>query len=308
MLSKINNPLAPKNTLAAKSASKRASAPIHTKQNTPCDTFALKNGAENKITFKKNKLLEKYANRQRAKEIIKDENLPELKLGREINKGNEAVVYRVKNNPDWVVRVEHVDKPDFSELGTCDFEDNPNVIASIKDGECQVLKRLEGEPLYGKNWKISSKISLLRYLQEMEKIKKIPDEAFAKYCQDIINLRKNNMEIDTINPNNILYNKNKKEFNLVDVKKKVGVQEKLYIQDFYPFIDSRRLPIIYKHSGDFGRYTIGKNVREFLDRMIKIAEQEGHKIKVADINRHYFQDFVTYLYHNDQRTLHAYTN
>ncbi len=307
MLAKINNLINIKEPLPAKCANKKCAAPFCLALDTPCDTFTLNSGANDKISFKKNDIFTKHANRQRAKEIIKDENLPDLKLGAEINRGNEAVVYGVKNNPEWVVRVEHENKPDFSILGTSDFDENPNVIASIEDGKCQVLKRLKGEPLYGKNWEISSKISSIRYLQEMEKLKKVPDEAFVKYCRDIVELRKNSMEIDNINPNNILYDKNKKEFNLVDIKKKVGVREKLYIQDFYPFIDSRRLPAIYKRSGDLTRSLIGKNIREFLDRMIKIAGDEGWEIKVEDINRHRFQNFVTYLYHDDKRILNQYT-
>ncbi len=270
------------------------------------DTFNFSNKEKNKVNFEGREIFEKFSNRQRAKEIIKDENLPDLKLGAEINRGNEAVVYGVKNNPEWVVRVEHKSKADLSELGNCDLEDNPNIITSTKTGECQILKKLNGEPLYGKNWKIGSKISSIRYFQEIKKIKEIPDEAFAKYCRDVMKLRKNSIEIDTINPNNILYDKEKKEFNLVDTKKKIGVREKLYIQDFYPFIDAKRLPTLYKHSGDLARYAIGKSIREFLDRMVRIAKQEGYEIKVEDINRHWVQDFVTYLYHDDQRMLFQY--
>lgn len=306
MLLKINNQINANQLQPANRKAKNQSASFCALPHATCDSFTKKNGTENNISFRKNNIFKKHADKQRAKEIIKDESLPNLKLGTEINRGNEAVVYSVKNNPEWVVRVEHKDKPDFSELGIDDFDDNPNVITTSKSGECQILKRLKGDPLYGKNWKISAKISPLRYFQEIEKIKKIPDEAFVKYCRDIIELRKDNMEIDTINPNNILYDKNKKEFNLVDVKKKIGVDKKLYIQDFYPFIDSRRLSTLYRHSGDLTRYAIGKNVREFLDRMIEIAKKEGYEIKVADINRHRLQDFVTHLYHDDKSILFEY--
>lgn len=307
MLSRINNSANINTLLPLKGGSKKACVPFCAILSSPCDLFTPNNSAKVEVNFRGNPLFEKFTDRQRAKEVIKDENLPDLKLGAEINRGNEATVYNVKNNPDWVVRVEHKNKQDFSELGTNDFEDNPNVITSTKSGECQILKRLEGEPLYGKNWKIGSKISLIRYFQEIEKIKKIPDEAFAKYCRDVIALRKKSIEIDTINPNNILYDKEKKEFNLVDTKKKIGVQEKLYIQDFYPFIDAKRLPTLYKHSGDLARYAIGKNVREFLDRIIEIAKKEGYEIKVEDINRRWLQDFVTYLYHDDKKRLFEYT-
>lgn len=259
MLSKINNTIKPNPILPVKHTVKSSGTPAFT-SSIPCDAFTSENKAENKVTFKGKDFFEKFSNRQRAKEIIKDKNLPDVRLGTEINRGNEAVVYNVKDNPEWVVRVEHKNKPDFSELGTTDFEENPNLIATTKTGECQILKKLAGEPLYGKNWKIGSRISLIRYFQEMKKIKEIPDEAFAKYCRDVIGLRKKSLEIDNINPNNILYDKHKKEFNLVDIKKKIGVLEKLYIQDFYPFIDAKRLPTLYKHSGDLGRIAVKRHM------------------------------------------------
>ena len=154
---------------------------------------------------------------------------------------------------------------------------------------------------------MSANINPYKYFRELKKLKEIPDEAFAKYCHDVMKLRKESLEIDTVNPNNILYDKNKKEFNLVDIEKKIGVKEKLWIQDFYPFIDAKRLPSLYRKSGDLTRTLLGKNIREFLDRMVRIAKQEGYEIKVEDINRHWVQDFVTYLYHDDQRMLFQYT-
>ena len=271
----------------------------------PYDTFHFASKEKNKVDFRGNNLFTKI--KLGKQETPKEEDLNNLKLGSEINRGHQAAVYNIKNNPDWVARVELKSKFSPPELEFVKPEEVPNVIASTKDGECKVLRKLDGEPLHGKKWNMSANINPYKYFRELKKLKEIPDEAFAKYCHDVMDLRKESIEIDTVNPNNILYDKNKKVFNLVDIEKKIGVKEKLWIQDFYPFIDAKRLSSLYRKSGDLTRTLLGKSIREFLDRMIRIAKQEGYEIKVEDINRHWVQDFVTYLYHDDQRMLFQYT-
>ena len=121
------------------------------------------------------------------------------------------------------------------------------------------------------------------YFPQLQALKAIPDEAFIKYYNDILELRKKGYDFDTKNPNNILYDSEKQRFNLVDIEYLPGIKPDVTIEDFYPFIDGARLRHFYSVSLPETQETIGKEVQEFLRRISDIGDRMGVNLGMRKI-------------------------
>ena len=233
---------------------------------------------------------------------VKGFNFADIRLGARLNGGRDAEVFDIKGHPEWVLRWEYDSTFDARQLRP--VEDNAlGVVASTPDGAVKVLKKLQGEPLYEKDWDIFRDPDVTEYFSQLSKIEEIPDEAFIKYMQDLLELRKKGYQVDRTNPNNILYDSKTHTFNLVDIRQKSDVKPEIVLKDFYPFVDAARAQGFYRNSHDGTRNIFAGYVTRFLDRMLKLAEQQGVKLEIEEIDHDKLQDFMVYLYRNDEEML-----
>ena len=229
-------------------------------------------------------------------------NFSDVRLGKRINGGREAEVFDIKGHPEWVLRWEYDSTFDARQLRP--VEDNVmGVVASTPDGAVKVLKKLQGEPLYEKDWDIFRDPDVTEYFSQLSKIEEIPDEAFIKYMQDLLELRKKGYQVDRTNPNNILYDSKTHTFNLVDIRQKPNLKSEIVLKDFYPFVDAARAQGFYRNSHDGTRNIFVGYITRFLDRVLKLAEQQGIKLEIEEIDHNKKQDFFVYLYRNDEEML-----
>ncbi len=152
-----------------------------------------------------------------------------------IGEGRESRVYRIKGIDDYVVKLsksEYDYDPEWynNRIKPC-FDDYPNhnfgqVVATVGPS-VKILKRVTGEANGVENWYAKFQHSTPRTRQDAEKILKdvariaeFPQSAFDKIASDIIFLTSKKIKIDSINPNNLMIDYEKKEISLVDVEKK----------------------------------------------------------------------------------------
>ncbi|MBE7710336.1 MAG: hypothetical protein E7Z93_07815 [Cyanobacteria bacterium SIG32] len=231
-------------------------------------------------------------------------NFANIKIGQRINCGRDADVFEITNHPDWVLRWEYDSPLDSRILRAVKEQDNVSgVLASNPDGTVKILKRVYGEPLYGKYWDIFNDPIPEESLIHLRQIESIPDEAFIKYYNDVLELRKNGYQVDTVNPNNILYDKKAKKFNIVDIKKADNVSPNVTMNDFHPFLDGARALSLYKRLDNVAREDFSRRVCKFFDRMIDLAKSQGGDLQVQEVDYNKLQNILVYIYHKDEEML-----
>ena len=219
--------------------------------------------------------------------------LKELKLGREINSGVSSTVYAIKGFKSLVAKTNCFDpealRLDFNPITNQIFS-SPNTI---------IMERLSGKPLYGKHWNDKVKSFLPRILQ-LRELLQVPDEAYAEYIDKVLEVRRNKYDIDNINPNNILYDKKKQKFSIVDLEKKDDVEEKITIEDFSPFWDGEKVDLAYAQANGIERICIFKLVQKLIIKILNIAKQKGIDLKIEEVSKYYHQKPHVYIFHNDK--------
>ena len=231
-------------------------------------------------------------------------NLRFLEEGPYINEGRSAIVYQVKNNPDLVIRIKfgHRFKPE--KLSFKNADPVRHIIAATDDFQVTVMKKMKGYPLHGECWHIMDDPNPAMYFEQIKALKDIPDETFIKYANDILEIREKGYNVDTTNPNNILFDNEAQKFNIVDIEK-IPVEKEVVIDDFYPFIDGARLLRFYTIATDETRELIQKEARLFLDRIAKIGNKMGVDLSMRKFNDDdIIPQFMTCLYHNKRLDLY----
>ena len=235
---------------------------------------------------------------------IKGFNFMDLKIGPRINGGRDAEVFDIQGHPDWVLRWEYDAVFSMRDMKMLENQDDVlGVVASNSDGTIKILKKLQGEPLYEKDWDIFRDPSPEKVFSQIAEIEKTPDEVFVKYYNDILDLRKNGYHVDTTNPNNILYDEKAKKFNIVDIRKDESVKPEITMKDFFPFLDGARALQLYRNLDDASRKVYSEKVCRFFDRINEIVKREGLELKAEEINSKRLQNVLTYIYNKDEEML-----
>ena len=155
-------------------------------------------------------------------EIIKDENL--------IGQGREKNVYKIDKMPDYVLCVlkdnYNPDKP-ISPFYQCFQTNNIKDIDEpilMNDNGMFVKKYTKGESHSLPNWinkyrniEPLSYDDIKLFTSQLEVLSTFPTKSYVKFAKDLQKLNQERIRIDTINPNNILINKDTNEINLIDM-------------------------------------------------------------------------------------------
>ena len=222
--------------------------------------------------------------------------LKDLKLGDEINRGKESIVYNILNHPNLVAKINYYAFFYPEKLSYKNNDSIKHIIAATDDFNVVIMQKIKGEPLFGKNWINKRMLTPDEYFSQLDKLKKIPDKAFIKYYYDLLELRKRGYDLDTVNPNNILYDDEKQCFNFVDVVES-ETEHVVEVTDFYPFIDGAAVGLLYQNSSFEVQKKLEKETQLFWDRIEKI----GNKIGVFLSNKNYIPDhnYIPYKFEDD---------
>lgn len=202
-----------------------------------------------------------------------DEFFNSIKKGDLLSRGREAAVYRT-NNDKYVLRIES--HGEYKPEDMIPVKDRNGLIVAVNsDNTVQLQKYVRGVPLYGKNWDIFySNVTKDEYLNIFNKLRKLPNESFVEYIRNIINIRKSGYDIDTLNPNNVLFDG--VHLNIVDIKKNNMVKSEICMTDFYALIDFFHIKDIKSSmtKEEIGKFT--GDLQRFFDRIISVAKKEGY--------------------------------
>lgn len=231
--------------------------------------------------------------------------MPEFKLGKTINSGLDADVFEIKNYPDLVARVER--KTDFSPYKLKRAKENVRHIwASNADESVTIMTKVKGTPLYGSNWTIGTAPNKKEYMKNLDEVLNLPDSTFNHYIDEIERIRANGCRIDTVNPNNILLDRESKKFNIVDIEEGKNIRNYINIEDFYPFVDARRLISLMRTMEPSEREVLTKKIKEFFAKIEKIGKERNIDLSVEKPDYSKLQNITTYIVHDDKKMLGIY--
>ena len=225
-------------------------------------------------------------------------DLSNIKLGRFINEGREAQVFE-SNYPDYVIRISHGKMLNPRELKKVE-DTNCLIYATDEQNYVQILKKVQGEPLYGKGWYLLEDSSVDKFIIEFEKIRNLPDISFRNYFQNVLSLRKSGFNTDVVSPNNFLIDNNK--INIVDIAQE-EVESKLTIKDIYPFVDNFKLQKLLMSMSKEERDILIPKIRAFLGRMIRISRSAGSKIEIDTSKNISNKELLVHIYNDNKYIL-----
>lgn len=225
-----------------------------------------------------------------------------LKLGREINSGIQATVFNLKGFNSLVVKTNSFN-PESLKWSVDPFTKN---LLSSPDKDTVIMEKVSGEPLFGKEWLMTETPFVTYYKYQLRKILAAPKEAFLGYIKSVVELRKNGYDVDYVNPNNILYDKKNKKFNIVDIGKDEPKDSKtLDILYFGVFWDEVRLLNIYDKANFISRIQISNLVKKLMDKICDVAQKNGYKVDIEPLGQYPYQRPSIYFYNNQRKVIDA---
>lgn len=227
-----------------------------------------------------------------------NKDLKKVRLKEKINEGRTSEVYTT-NFSEYVVRITR--GMAFAPKALTAIDD-PNGLTVAEDqyGFTKLMKHIKGEPLYGKGWIIYKARPVKQYMNTFEKILDLPDETFAQYIRDVINIRKKGYDIDEINPNNFLLDG--KQIRIVDLEEKPNIEPQILLRDFDPFVDKYHLIRMFQKMNLEDIQAFAEKIKYFYNRIMRIAEQEGHSLSIEEPKDDGFakkRHLINYLYYRD---------
>lgn len=224
----------------------------------------------------------------------------QLHLGRRINSGIQSSVYNIKGFDSLVVKTNSF-KPEELKWDVNPFTYQ---LMSCPEGRSVVMERAVGKPLFGKDWQMTVPPMVTYYKYYLRKILAIPDEAFADYMKKVVFLRKNGYEVDYVNPNNILYDKKNKKFNIVDLGKcEPKISKELDVRYLGAFWDDVRLLNIYDNANFISKIEIAHLVKKIMNKVCRIGKENGFKIEIDPPDKYSYQRPSTCFFNNQRKRI-----
>ena len=158
--------------------------------------------------------------------------------GKVLGKGYEGIIYSIPNNDNWVIK--EYKRANFLPIKNTepkiikveDISPNLNIGQTIAKVEIPrgenyssvyyILKRQQGESL-GVGFEGDNDVDNLTipiYLSSLEKVANMPLSSYDKLLKDVRYITDIGYEIDTTNPNNLMFDDKSQSINFVDINDK----------------------------------------------------------------------------------------
>ena len=221
---------------------------------------------------------------------------PVFKPAEYINGGIDSKVYDVEGYPNLVIRISHcLEKYCPLKLKRANNPITGTIASGYNEG-ITVMKKLSGSPLYGKRWDLRDTPDIDEFRRTLTMLSDLSDSAFEKYIDDVAKIRENGYKLDLVNPNNLLIDFEKGEINICDLSKGHNIKNYPNAEDFYPFLDAKRLFQLMENSTAAERQEITRGVQRFFDRIREIGKRKGLDLSVEPENDDILQDFIAHVY------------
>ena len=154
-----------------------------------------------------------------------------------IGEGHSKLVYKIEGIRDFVLALI---KRDFNPTSVPSFEAAENLLPKYNFGQAiaannsglLILGKVNGREHSIHNWHrfgiLNEQINhsqAMDFLSKIEEIKTFPLDAFEHFGSEIKYLNENSIRMDSLNPNNILFDRETKTLNFIDVEYKESFNE-----------------------------------------------------------------------------------
>lgn len=218
------------------------------------------------------------------------------KTGKILGSGFEGEVIEIPNNDNWVIKsfkrsnlspvsIEHatINKID-------DISPELNIGQSIAFIRVPVgknyskiyyiLKRQTGKSL-GVNKIDASRVSEYNnkdHLNTLKTLASAPQSTYNKFIKDVSYITKQGYKLDYVNPNNLMYDKDKQEIHFVDVEDKLNENNNQYAEMLFCLLDS-----------------------EYADKYMLEAEESKEKEEVKQFTEEIVNKFFEAMFNNGSK-------
>lgn len=167
-----------------------------------------------------------------------------------IGKGANSIVYRIPKLNDYVLKVLNKDDPNGINIG--EFPSDVNVGQPIwqdpKNPRHLILKKVEGKEHSIPNWnttiwnpetfspqKVTNEQAEL-FFEQIDELAKFPQSSFDELAQKAKMLDDKGFKIDSINPNNLIIDKDKEKIHIIDFFKVASHERDVYRNSYMDLV------------------------------------------------------------------------
>ena len=223
-------------------------------------------------------------------ELIKLAQTEENKLGQ----GANSIVYSIPHLDDYVLKV--LNKDDPNRINMNEFPSNINLGQPVWQDERNprilILKKIEGKEHSIPNWSKTiwdganytplnvTKEQAMLFHTQLNDLANMPQSAFDQLAEDVKVLSEKGYKLDSINPNNLIVDTDKKQIHIIDYFKVNNPQEFHLYQNSYMdlvavALDFTLFPEYYDKMGETEKIDTIENAKTIRDKIFNGAEKAG---------------------------------
>ena len=222
-------------------------------------------------------------------DLINMAQTEENKLGQ----GANSIVYAIPHLDDYVLKV--LNKDDPNKIDMSEFPSDVNLGQPVwqddKNPRLLILKRIDGKEHSISNWSTTiwdgeqysplpvTKEQAKLFHSQLNDIASMPQSAFDQLAKNVKILSDKGYKLDSINPNNLLVDKEKQQIHIIDYFKVKPHETHLYQNSYMDLVavalDFALFPEYYDKMDETEKSNTLQNVKVIRDKMYEGAKNSG---------------------------------
>ncbi|MBQ4078708.1 hypothetical protein IJD15_05960 [bacterium] len=205
-----------------------------------------------------------------------------------VGQGANSIVYNIPSLDDYVLKVLNKDDPNKIDMN--EFPSDVNLGQPVWQDENNprllILKKIEGKEHSIPNWSRTVGVPLLvtkeqstKFVQQLLTIASFPQVAFNQFAKDVKVLSDKGYKLDSINPNNLIVDKEKQQIHIIDYFKVKPKETHLYQNSCFDLIavtcDFTLFPEYFDNMSEKEKQLTINSVKTITDKMYKGCVDAG---------------------------------
>ena len=205
-----------------------------------------------------------------------------------VGQGANSVVYNIPYLDDYVLKVLNKDDPNMIDIN--EFPSDVNLGQPVWQDENNprllILKKIEGREHSIPNWSRTVGVPLsvtkeqsTKFAQQLLTIASFPQSAFNQFAKDVKVLSDKGYKLDSINPNNLLFDEEKQQLHIIDYFKVNPKETHLYQNSCFDLIavacDFTLFPEYFDNMSEKEKQLTMNCVKIITDKMYKGCVDAG---------------------------------
>lgn len=210
-----------------------------------------------------------------------------------VGQGANSIVYNIPYLDDYVLKVLNKDDPNKIDMN--EFPSDVNLGQPVWQDENNprllILKKIEGKEHSIPNWSKTiwdgenytplsvTKEQARLFHNQLCELAWMPQSAYDQLAKDVKVLEDKGYKLDSINPNNLIVDKEKNQIHIIDYFKVKPHEREQYRNSYMDLVavalDFTLFPEYYDKMGETGKVTTMQNVKNIQEKMYKGAQNAG---------------------------------